>query len=117
MDVACADPLTDGKDVWGIQEHYVMDYTQPAAKQANWVGYSLDRHKYPNDPRGLMFVKQQGEHGLTSPQIVYLNGRRFMFVGGMFASQLHQHLPLRPRRPGGNRDPLWIDHAMGQQPL
>ena len=86
VDVAYADPLTDGKDVWAIQEHYAMDYTQPAAKQAKWVGYSLDRHKYPNDPRGLMFVKQQGEHGLTSPQIVYLKGRRFMFVGGMFAS-------------------------------
>jgi sugar lactone lactonase YvrE len=86
VDVACADPATDGRDVWGVQEHYVMDYTQPAAKQAKWVGYSLDRHKYPNDPRGLMFVKQQGEHGLTSPQIVYLNGKRFMFVGGMFAS-------------------------------
>ena len=32
-----------------------------------------------------MHVKQQGEHGLTSPQIVYLNGKRFLFVGGMFA--------------------------------
>jgi hypothetical protein len=31
-------------------------------------------------------VKQQGEHGLTSPQIVYLSGKRFLFVGGMFAS-------------------------------
>jgi len=86
VDVACADPSTDGRDVWGIQEHYVMDYSKPAGKEARWVGYSLDRHKYPNDPRGLTFVKQQGEHGLTSPQIVYLNGKRFMFVGGMFAS-------------------------------
>lgn len=86
VDVACADPLSDGKDIWAIQEHYAMDYTRPAARQARWIGYSLDRHKYPNDPRGLMFVKQQGEHGLTSPQIVYLQGRRFMFVGGMFAS-------------------------------
>lgn len=86
VDVACADPLTDGKDVWAVQEHYVMDYTQPAGQQAKWAGYSLDRHKYPNDPRGLMFVKQQGEHGLTSPQVVYLKGRRFLFVGGMFAS-------------------------------
>jgi hypothetical protein len=34
----------------------------------------------------LTFVKQQGEHGLTSPQIIYLQGKRFMFVGGMFAS-------------------------------
>jgi hypothetical protein len=86
VDVACADPSTDGVDVWGIQEHYAMDYSKPAGKEASWVGYSLDRHRYPNDPRGLTFVKQQGEHGLTSPQIVYLQGKRFMFVGGMFAS-------------------------------
>lgn len=86
VDVACADPATDGKDVWGAQEHYVMDYDRPPGKEANWVGYSLDRHKYPNDPRGLTFVKQQGEHGITSPQIVYLNGKRFLFTGGMFAS-------------------------------
>lgn len=86
VDVACADPKTDGQDVWGIQEHYVMDYSRPPGSDSMWVGYSLDRHKYPNDPRGLTFVKQQGEHGLTSPQIVYLDGRRFMFVGGMFAS-------------------------------
>jgi hypothetical protein len=86
VDLACADPATDGRDVWGIQEHYAMDYTQPPGREANWIGYSLDRHRYPNDPRGLTFVKQQGEHGLTSPQIVYLNGRRFLFVGGMFAS-------------------------------
>ena len=86
VDLACADPTTDGRDVWGIQEHYVMDYAKPAGREANWVGYSLDRHRYPDDPRGLMFVKQQGEHGLTSPQIVYLKGKRFLFVGGMFAS-------------------------------
>ena len=86
VDVVAADPLTDALDVWGVQEHYKMDYTQPPGKEAKWVGYSLDRHKYPNDPRGLTFVKQQGEHGLTSPQIVWLEGRRFMFVGGMFAS-------------------------------
>jgi len=86
VDLACADPTTDGRDVWGIQEHYVMDYTKPVSREAKWTGYSLDRRRYPRDPRGLMFVKQQGEHGLTSPQVVYLNGKRFLFVGGMFAS-------------------------------
>jgi hypothetical protein len=86
VDLACADPLTDGDDVWGVQEHYKMDYGRPPGQEARWVGYSLDRHKYPNDPRGLTFVKQQGEHGLTSPQVVYLEGKRFLFVGGMFAS-------------------------------
>ena len=86
VDLVCADPATDGRDVWGIQEHFVMDYSQRAGKEARLVGYSLDRHKYPNDPRGLTFVKQNGEHGLTSPQVVTLEGQRFLFVGGMFAS-------------------------------
>lgn len=85
-DVACADGSNDAADVWGIQERFAMDWSQPAGRDSKWVSYTLDRHKYPNDPRGLMHVKQQGEHGLTSPQIVYLKGRRFMFVGGMFAS-------------------------------
>lgn len=85
-DVAVADPSNDAADVWGIQERFAMDWSQPPGKDSHWVSYTLDRHKYPNDPRGLMHVKQQGEHGLTSPQIVYLNGRRFLFVGGMFAS-------------------------------
>jgi hypothetical protein len=86
VDVACPDPSTDGLDLWGIQEHYKMDYSHQPGKEARWIGYSLNRHRYPNDPRGLMFVKQQGEHGLTTPQIVYLEGKRFMFTGGMFAS-------------------------------
>jgi len=85
-DVACADPSDDAATVWGIQERYTMDWAQSPGRDSKWVSYTLDRHKYPNDPRGLMHVKQQGEHGLTSPQIVYLKGRRFLFVGGMFAS-------------------------------
>jgi hypothetical protein len=85
-DVAVADPADDAATVWGIQERYRMDWSKPPGEDSKWVGYTLNRHRYPNDPRGLMHVKQGGEHGLTSPQIVYLEGRRFLFVGGMFAS-------------------------------
>lgn len=85
-DVALADPADDAATVWGIQERYTMDWSQPPGRDSKWVGYTLDRHKYPQDPRGLMFVKQQGEHGITSPQMVYLEGKRFLFTGGMFAS-------------------------------
>ena len=86
VDVGCVDPTSDGRDVWTVAEHYTMDYTKTDGREAKWVGHSLNRVKYPNDPRGLTFVRRQGEHGLTSPQIVYLQGKRFMFVGGMFAS-------------------------------
>ncbi|MFZ4506198.1 MAG: hypothetical protein ACOYON_00695 [Fimbriimonas sp.] len=85
-DLAVADPSNDAKDIWGIQERFAMDWSKPVGKEATWAAYTLNRSKYPNDPRGLMHVKQQGEHGLTSPQIVYLNGKRFLFTGGMFAS-------------------------------
>lgn len=85
-DVLSVDPSSDGKTIFGIQEEYKLDYSKPAGQEAELVSYSLDRTKYPEDPRGLIYIKQQGEHGLTSPQIVYLQGKRFMFVGGMFAS-------------------------------
>jgi hypothetical protein len=86
VDVVSADPTTDALDVWGVQEHFRMDWSKPPGSEAKLVGYSLNRHQYPNDPRGLTHVKQNGEHGLTSPQVVYLKGKRFLFVGGMFAS-------------------------------
>lgn len=86
VDVVSPDPTTDAMDVWGIQEHYKMDYSKPPGQEARLTGYSLNRHQYPNDPRGITQVKQNGEHGLTSPQVVYIRGRRFLFVGGMFAS-------------------------------
>lgn len=85
-DLAVADPSDDAATVWGIQERYAMDWSKSPGQESKWTGYTLNRQKYPNDPRGLMHVKQQGEHGLTSPQMVYLNGHRFLFVGGMFAS-------------------------------
>lgn len=85
-DLAYADPADDAATVWGIQERYAMDWSKPAGHDSRWVGYTLNRVKYPNDPRGLTYVKQNGEHGLTSPQVVYLEGHRFMFTGGMFAS-------------------------------
>ncbi len=85
-DLAVPDPNDDAKTVWGIQEKYAMDWTQPPGKDSRWTHYTLNRQRFPNDPRGLMHVKQQGEHGLTSPQIVYLKEKPFLFVGGMFAS-------------------------------
>ncbi|MFN4243917.1 MAG: hypothetical protein ACK4PI_11865 [Tepidisphaerales bacterium] len=86
-DFAVPDPKDDAATVWGLQERYSMNYAETTpGREATWTHYTLDRHRYPNDPRGLLFVKEQGEHGLTSPQVVYLQGKRFMFVGGMFAS-------------------------------
>jgi hypothetical protein len=83
VDVKVCDPATDCREVWGIQEHYVMDYSKSAGKEATWVDWTLDRHKYPSDPRGIMAVKAQFEHGMCTPLVVYLEGKRFLYVTGM----------------------------------
>ena len=31
-DVACADPADDAATVWGIQEHYAMDWSKPPGR-------------------------------------------------------------------------------------
>jgi hypothetical protein len=38
-DVAVADPTDDAATVWGIQERYAMDWSQPAGKDAKGIGY------------------------------------------------------------------------------
>ncbi len=83
MDVASADPTTDGLDLYGIEEHYKMDYSKTApGTEATLYAYTLDEVKYPRDPRLHL---QAGEvHGQTSPVIRYMNGRKFMFITGSF---------------------------------
>jgi len=53
-DVLSVDPSSDGKTIFGIQEAYKLDYSKPAGQEAELVSYSLDRTKYPEDPRGLI---------------------------------------------------------------
>jgi hypothetical protein len=74
-DNADVDPTTDAIHIFGRQEHYIMDYTQPVGKQWKFVGYSLDKDKYPNDPR---LRNSEG-----SVMIRYKNGKRFMFTADM----------------------------------
>ena len=56
VDLMCADPATDGLDVWGIQEHYKMDYSRPPGEEATWVGYSLDRHHSSKGSTGRSYI-------------------------------------------------------------
>lgn len=48
------DPTTDGRDIYGLEEHYAMDYSKEPGKEQTLVEYTLDANKYPNDPRLLL---------------------------------------------------------------
>ena len=84
------DPETDAVDLYGVQEHFVMDYskTKPGS-QWRLRSYTADRLKYPNDPRNILDVKAGHEHGLTSVRIRKINGKRFLFTQGMTCQMLN----------------------------
>jgi len=84
VDNVDADRATDAVDIYGVQEHYVMDYNQHT-QGAEWKlkSYTLDQDRYPNDPRGILDVKAGHEHGLTSALIRHISGKRFLFMNGM----------------------------------
>jgi len=81
------DPTTDGEDIYGLHEHYRMDYSKPAGEQATLVGYTMDLNKYPNDPRGEFMGGIS--HTLASTYIRYINGEKFMFATGMFGHSFY----------------------------
>lgn len=83
MDVVSADPTTDGQDLYGVEEHYKVDYSKTTpGTEATLYAYTLDEVKYPNDPR--LHLQAGDVHGQTSPVIRYMDGKKFMFITGSF---------------------------------
>lgn len=121
------DPTTDGRDIYGLEEHYVMDYTKQPGKEQTLVEYTLDANKYPNDPRLLLNF-----YYISSVYIRYIEGKKFMFSTGMFPGGMfvwrfedgiavpsciiaNEHIsddnnPLLPNQPAkGSGSWIWTD--------
>jgi hypothetical protein len=80
VDNADADPKTNGIDIFTKQEHYLMNYQQSAGKQWQYQGYTVNKFKYPQDPR---------LH--TSPDGTFfrrIKGKPFLFLTDMYNSFL-----------------------------
>lgn len=84
VDNVDADKKSDGIDVYGVQEHYILDYNKHV-QGSEWAlkSYTLDKDRYPHDPRGILNVKAGHEHGLTSVLMRNIYGKRFLFINGM----------------------------------
>jgi hypothetical protein len=78
VDNTDVDPKTDGVDVFGKQEHFVMDYSQPPGKKWTYKNYTLHPFKYPQDPR-----LHTAPH---SSFVRRIQGQRFMYLTNMFSS-------------------------------
>ena len=51
VDACGADQVTDAQDIYGQVEHFTVDFSKPAGQEATLSAYTLNRYKYPEDPR------------------------------------------------------------------
>ncbi len=80
IDNADVDPSSDGANVFTKHEHFVMDYSKGSGKEWKYKAYTLDKFRYPDDPRlhreyASAFVRRIG-------------GQRFLYLTDMYASHL-----------------------------
>ena len=80
VDNADADPTTDGVDVFTKEEHFVIDYTKTRGQEWIYKAYTLDKFRYPEDPR-LHWSE-------TSVFVRRIAGKRFLYLTDMQASHL-----------------------------
>ena len=126
IDNADADPA-DEHQVYARNERYEMDYSKPAGKQWTWKAYTLDRKRYPHDPR------LWHSHLYTS-QMLRLEDKLFMILQDqyrdtntmyrfdgeiavptvMFNAKFPWDHP--PNRPEGLRKFVWRDGSGAQPP-
>ncbi|HEY9608345.1 hypothetical protein, partial [Allocoleopsis sp.] len=83
VDNADADSGTDGVDVFTKHEHFVMDYSKSNGHEWSYKGYTVDKFRYPDDPR-----LHNEDHSAASVFIRRIEGKRFLYLTGMYAKQL-----------------------------
>ncbi|MEG4627953.1 hypothetical protein Q5691_27165 [Microcoleus sp. w1-18aA5] len=83
VDNADADPGTDGVDVFTKHEHFVMDYSKENGQEWSYKAYTLDKFRYPDDPR-----LHNQTHSAASVFVRRIDGKRFLYLTGMFAHQI-----------------------------
>ena len=80
VDNADADPASDGRDVYTKDEHFEMDFGEPSGRQWSYVGHTVDRFRYPEDPRLNL-----GETQASAPLFRRIGGEPFLFVTDMYS--------------------------------
>ena len=79
MDLADADPVND-TDVFTKEEHFRLQYAKPAGGEWSYVGYTVNRFKYPQDPR--LHIWSAGDW------VRRIGGQRILFVNDMNGQHL-----------------------------
>lgn len=80
LDNADADPGTDGVDVFTKHERFFMDYSKGSGKESTYKVFTLDKFRYPDDPRLHL--------SYTSAFVRRIQEKRFLYLTDMYADNL-----------------------------
>ena len=97
VDMADVDPANDA-EVFTKEEHFKFDYAQPTGREWSYAGFTVDRFKFPDDPR--LHIWSAGAW------VRRLDGRRFLFVNDMNSEHLQVY-----RFSGNANDEIAIPSA------
>ena len=76
MNCSDADPASDGVMVYSPRDCYSMDFSKSNGNEATWLGHTMDKFRFPDDPR------LHGDGEGSAPQIRRLQGKLFMYIIG-----------------------------------
>lgn len=79
IDCAEPDPASEN-DVYTKEEHFVLDYTKPVGQEGAYRGYTVNRFRYPDDPRL--------HTGPTSVFVRRIHGAKILFTTDMYSGEL-----------------------------
>lgn len=81
VDSVGIDPKSDGMNVYGKHERFVLDYsTTIPGTEATYIAYTLNPFKYPDDIRNFSMP--------TNVFVQYVHGQRFLYMTDMYSSYI-----------------------------
>lgn len=91
VDCADVDPSSD-MDVYTKEEHFILDYSKPTGEQWTYKGYTVNKYKYPDDPRL--------HNWSAGAKVQRIQGELFLFINTMHMETLFQCCRFSPETDG-----------------
>jgi hypothetical protein len=86
LDTGAADPRSDGREVYTVRDRFTMDYGKREGREWALASHTVDRFRYPDDPR-LSDAWLRGH--LSVHSIRWIQGKKFLFVTDQSGGTLH----------------------------
>jgi hypothetical protein len=115
VDLADVDPASD-TDVFTKEERFTLNYSQPASQEWRYAGSTVNRFKYPQDPRLHIWSAGAWVRRIGGQRILFVNDMNgehlqvYRFAAGTDGEIAIPSAFFAKRRVGDKKDPNWPPH-------